>query len=504
MGFVTIGMMTAVTAANFDDTAQFHVWDKNAHSRRGTVAQLRTQLHSADALFPDALYDIGKSGATRPRDLFLSRNLTIGGAAAGFTTLAVSNRITSTYTSPDAFISSSAGTSHQWVRLQNTSGDMIVGVESSAGGGAVSGSTGYASFVGSAAAKPVHIVYNDAVHTTFGASGAITATGAISGVTTFTFTGQLKSATSNSGTALSATGFEAFANTTYGASILGYGSSYDVALFDHNGSPRFGITPSGVPTALNGLDIVGSLSYMGSGGTDFTIINGQAGGLIYMADQNGHIFQTYSSGWKTRFTIADNSDATFQGDAFSITLTMGAGGTRMVMGSGAFGPGSSGPIISLGRNTDGGGTGAGSVDFMQKDGTHGYVWRDNSNQMRVDTSPPISSNDTGGTVIGTQSSARDSKYIYAEYTDDRTALATLLGSRLYEYSYKSGAFGGQRFIGITTDDSPTFGMDRDGMHPGGKSFNTPTAFGYTVAAIRELERRLTRVEWFGRTPLQVT
>lgn len=34
-----------------------------------------------DLKFTDATYDIGKSGATRPRDLFLSRNATIGGTA---------------------------------------------------------------------------------------------------------------------------------------------------------------------------------------------------------------------------------------------------------------------------------------------------------------------------------------------------------------------------------------------------------------------------------------
>jgi hypothetical protein len=37
---------------------------------------------AGDLLFTDATYDIGKSGATRPRDVFLSRNLTIGGTTS--------------------------------------------------------------------------------------------------------------------------------------------------------------------------------------------------------------------------------------------------------------------------------------------------------------------------------------------------------------------------------------------------------------------------------------
>lgn len=37
------------------------------------------QTLAGDLIFTDATYDIGKSGATRPRDGFFSRNLTIGG-----------------------------------------------------------------------------------------------------------------------------------------------------------------------------------------------------------------------------------------------------------------------------------------------------------------------------------------------------------------------------------------------------------------------------------------
>ena len=33
-----------------------------------------------DLLFTDATYDLGKSGSTRPRDIFLSRNATVGGS----------------------------------------------------------------------------------------------------------------------------------------------------------------------------------------------------------------------------------------------------------------------------------------------------------------------------------------------------------------------------------------------------------------------------------------
>lgn len=45
-------------------------------SVRQTIAGV---TFTGDALFTDALFDIGKTGATRPRDLFLSRNLDVGG-----------------------------------------------------------------------------------------------------------------------------------------------------------------------------------------------------------------------------------------------------------------------------------------------------------------------------------------------------------------------------------------------------------------------------------------
>jgi hypothetical protein len=42
----------------------------------------------------DATYDIGASGATRPRDLFISRALAMGGALSGLTTLSMSSTLT--------------------------------------------------------------------------------------------------------------------------------------------------------------------------------------------------------------------------------------------------------------------------------------------------------------------------------------------------------------------------------------------------------------------------
>lgn len=94
----TIANFTAGLAGDLDDTAIFPVVNNDSATRRYTLAQVRTALHAGtqlftgDLTFTDATYDIGKSGATRPRDGFFSRNVTIGGtlAVTGAATLSAS------------------------------------------------------------------------------------------------------------------------------------------------------------------------------------------------------------------------------------------------------------------------------------------------------------------------------------------------------------------------------------------------------------------------------
>jgi hypothetical protein len=53
--------------------------DVNALQNEITAIESDLLLFGHDLKFTDATYDIGKTGATRPRDLFLSRNLSVGG-----------------------------------------------------------------------------------------------------------------------------------------------------------------------------------------------------------------------------------------------------------------------------------------------------------------------------------------------------------------------------------------------------------------------------------------
>lgn len=70
------------TAINAGDTITDTMWE-DAYDEITAVEQALLTGLAHDLKFTDATYDIGKSGATRPRDLFLSRNLTLGGVATG-------------------------------------------------------------------------------------------------------------------------------------------------------------------------------------------------------------------------------------------------------------------------------------------------------------------------------------------------------------------------------------------------------------------------------------
>ncbi|MFZ2187076.1 MAG: hypothetical protein WAV46_00370, partial [Candidatus Moraniibacteriota bacterium] len=163
-------------------------------------------------------------------------------------------------------------------------------------------------------------------------------------------------------------------------------------------------------------------------------------------------------------------------------------GTLLEIGSSDLGDGVAGPVITLGRNTNGTNTGAGSINIMSKAGTAGYVWQDNTGMLRINTAAPTNANDVAGTVIGTQASSLASKDLVGQFTDNAAALSAIIDAPLYNFTYKSGAYNNQEFTGIITDYSPIFGMDKDTEHPNGKSLNMITAIGYTFGAIKELSQ----------------
>lgn len=203
--------------------------------------------------------------------------------------------------------------------------------------------------------------------------------------------------------------------------------------------------------------------------------------------------------------IGDDANAglTFYSGATTVLRAYGSGGAtftlvnniagrapHMSFASANYTNGASGARLTLGRNSNGTNSVGGNIDWVDRAGTDRYVWIDATGLVRTNTAIPVTTaEDTSiGTVVGDQTSSRAAKNIHGLFTDDADALALITATPLYYFNYKSGAYNHQEYIGITTDDSPEFGQDL------GKSFNPITTFGYTVASIRELERRLTLAE----------
>jgi hypothetical protein len=86
------------------DTTNAVVKQRNATNTgwitRWTVANAEGTLGTNLIFTPDNTYDIGASGATRPRDFFLGRNATIGGTLGVTGTAASPTSAPTTSTSP--------------------------------------------------------------------------------------------------------------------------------------------------------------------------------------------------------------------------------------------------------------------------------------------------------------------------------------------------------------------------------------------------------------------
>ena len=159
-----------------------------------------------------------------------------------------------------------------------------------------------------------------------------------------------------------------------------------------------------------------------------------------------------------------------------------------------------GPRIGAGRNTSGSGA-AGLLYLKEKDGTTQFFWPDDTGVLRISTSAPDEDgtpSDTSGTVVGAQTSMASTKVLLGRNTETADALALVLRTPVYRFTYRNGAYNGTVFQGITTDDSPEFGMDPDPSTGQMRSFNPLTAHGVTVLAIQELQKEIESL----RTELQ--
>lgn len=168
---------------------------------------------------------------------------------------------------------------------------------------------------------------------------------------------------------------------------------------------------------------------------------------------------------------------------------------------GAFGTGATpGAIISAGSNLSGSGA-AGALQLQKKGGSVRYIWVDNtgSDVVRINGNPPTENDasgfqDTGGTVVGAQTSRRELKEDIERFEDYGGALQTILDTPLSWFRYKGGGYGGTRFLGIIADEAPHLVMDPEEPDGLGRLFSPVSAFGYLAASVKELTRRIAELE----------
>jgi hypothetical protein len=269
-----------------------------------------------------------------------------------------------------------------------------------------------------------------------------------------------------------------------------------------------GIGTTGPSTRLN---VVSSATNVGSarfeGGSP--VNNNVGSGAIFLGAGTGSAGGGLQySGSQAVFYI-DNSFNNDDGDILFRTKTSGTAinaltikgsgnvgigtaspSTKLEIGSSDLGNGNAGPVITLGRNTNATNTGAGSINFQSKAGTAGYVWQDNAGNMRIHTASPSNANDTAGTVIGTQTSTRDTKQDITEYTDYAAALQAVVQAPLHTFKYTKEVNGygttsplAKAHIGFIADEV-------SGEFMQGNSIDQVSVNGLLMASIKELNNQV--------------
>lgn len=322
----------------------------------------------------------------------------------------------------------------------------------------------------------------------------------VNGTGTHTFAGPLSISKSVSGGVMEST----FSNTSTTASSIAR-----VTLASGSTSGGAGQVLFNFNSTTNGADITS------------TIVGTNGMGLIFETKPDGgslaEHMRIFGSGG---VAIGDTTDpgagnlavhgavsAAVTSGVAQAWLMDGAGGSSITGASGVLrdkdlgGSGTaSGRILWIGGNSNASKPAAGAVALVDLNGTPNFLWVDGSANVRVRFgTAPSNVGDTAGTVVGTQTSTRDTKNpLGGKWTPTTitpsAALDAMVSAPVFDYYYKNGAYSGTLFHFTTIDDAPWVGMDPDAAHPNGRSFNPETFAGYTMLSVRALNDRIASLE----------
>jgi len=224
-------------------------------------------------------------------------------------------------------------------------------------------------------------------------------------------------------------------------------------------------------------------------------IYGAANG--YFPTQRLGLSQTISLGYNwtdAKFYIADYAQSTKYLTIVPASGNVGIGttnpGTKLEIGSSDLGDGVAGPIITIGRNTNATNAGAGSINFLDKAGNSGYIWQDSAGYIRINTQAPSNANDTAGTIVGDQTSIRETKQDISDYSDYSNALLAVVNAPLHTFRYIKEVNGygtdsplAKTRIGFIADEV-------DSIFMVGNSIDQVSINGLLMASVKELNLKL--------------
>ena len=155
-----------------------------------------------------------------------------------------------------------------------------------------------------------------------------------------------------------------------------------------------------------------------------------------------------------------------------------------------------GPHVDIGRNNNPATPAAGYLRFNIMTGGGRMIWVDATGLLRLHTTGPTNATDTAGTIVGSQSSHAAAKHLADELSPLYEVIARVRAgaAAVRRFTYRSGAFNGQEFEGVVTDEAPAYGMDRDTEHPAGKSLNEIQIIGDLLRLVADLQERIYQME----------
>ncbi len=288
--------------------------------------------------------------------------------------------------------------------------------------------------------------------------------------------------------------YSASVSNSYYAGNIGIGTSSPANILSLGGTaPRTiwmernttaGTAGQGL-TLSSGGAIAGTANLVGG---DLTLKSGISTGT---GSSSIHLF-TDTAGSTGTADNATTEKMTILGSGY-VGIGASSPSTKLEIGSSDLGNGIAGPVLTLGRNTNATNAGAGSINFLKKDGTSGYVWQDAAGNMRINTSAPITTNDTAGTVIGAQTSTRNTKQDITDYTDYDAALSMVTNAPLHKFRYINEVNG-------YGSDSPLaktrIGFIADEVDPAfmvGNVIDQVSVNGILMASIKDLDLKVKNI-----------